>query len=402
MHSPSRLLAAFLIFASCVSAADWPQWRGPQRNGISDENGWATNLDAAESRILWKAEIGLGFSSFTVAGGRVYTTGHANKSDTVFCFDAASGKVIWKHSYPADLGDKYYEGGTSGTPAVDGTNLYQLSRWGDVLCYEAATGKIIWQKNVQKETGAKIPDWGFAGSPLVLGERLVLNVGTNGLALDKKSGAILWQSGKESAGYSTPLPVIRNGEDFVILSSKNSYLEVNAKTGAKTWEFPWSTRYDVNAADPVVSGNQVFISSGYNKGCALIKTGGELQTVWQNKELKNQMATCVLLDGHLYGFDGNNTESRSPFKCVEFATGALKWEDVNIGPGALMAADGKLIVLTGKGELIFAKASPEKFDVISRAQVLTGKCWTAPVLSNGLIYARNSTGDVICLDVRGK
>ncbi len=402
MHSVPRLLAALLCFTSFATAADWPQWRGPHRNGISDEKGWTTNLEAAESKVLWKASIGLGFASFTVADGCVYTTGHTNKSDTVFCFDATNGKVIWKHSYPADLGDKYYEGGTSGTPTVEGGQVYQLSRWGDVFCYEASSGKIIWQKNVQKESGAKIPDWGFGGSPLVLDGRLILNVGSSGMALDKKSGAILWQSGKESAGYSTPLQVSRGGESFVILSSKNSYLEVNVKTGAKTWEFPWSTRYDVNAADPVVNGSQVFISSGYNKGCALIKTGGELQTVWQNKELKNQLGTSLLIDGHLFGFDGNNTDSRSPFKCVEFATGTMKWQDVDIGPGAHMVADGKLIVLTGKGELIIAKASSQKFDIISRAQILQGKCWTAPVLANGRIYCRNSTGDVICLDVRAK
>ncbi|MCE9518510.1 MAG: PQQ-binding-like beta-propeller repeat protein [Verrucomicrobia bacterium] len=330
------------------------------------------------------------------------TTGHANKSDTVFCINATDGKVIWKHSYPAELGDKYYEGGTSGTPTVEGGKVYQLSRWGNVFCYEASSGEIIWEKNVQKESGAKIPDWGFGGSPLVLDGLLILNVGSGGMALDKKNGKIMWQSGKESAGYSTPLPINRGGEDFVILSSGNSYLEVNAKTGAKIWEFPWSTRYDVNATDPIVSGSQVFISTGYNKGCALIKVGSDVQTVWQNKELKNQLATSVLIDGHLYGFDGNNTDSRSPFKCVEFATGALKWQDVSIGPGAHMVADGKLIVLTGKGELIVAQASPQKFEVISRAQVLTGRCWSAPVLANGRIYCRNSTGDVICLDVRGK
>ncbi len=178
---------------------------------------------------------------------------------------------------------------------------------------------------------------------------------------------------------------------------------MDSKSGDKIWEFDWPTRYGVNAADPVISGGDIFISSGYNKGCALLKFDGSTPVAaWQNKELKNQLASSVLLDGHLYGFDGDTAASRSPFKCIQIATGTKKWEDVNIGPGALMAADGKLLVLTGKGELIIAKASPQKFDILGRAQVLTAKCWSAPVLANGRIYCRNSVGDVVCLDARGK
>jgi outer membrane protein assembly factor BamB len=408
MPSASRLIAAFLIFTPFLPAADWPQWRGPQRNGISEEKDWNASWGAAGPKVLWKAAVGLGFASFTVADGRVYTTGNADNTDTVFCFDATTGKQIWKQSYPADLGDKYYEGGTSGTPTVAGDRLYQLSRWGDVFCCEASSGKVIWSKNVQKESGANIPDWGFGGSPLVLDGLLILNVGSAGMALDKTTGRIMWQSGPENAGYSTPLPLPlppsrgRRGEFEVVMGSGKSYVSVNPKTGSKLWEIDWTTRYGVNAAEPVAGGGSLFISSGYNKGCALLKLEGATRDiVWQNKELKNQLASSILIDGHLYGFDGDNTASRSPFKCVEFATGTKKWEDVGIGPGALMAANGKLIVLTGKGELVIAKASPEKFEILSRAKVLKGKCWTAPVLANGRIYCRDSAGEVVCLDARG-
>ena len=398
-----KLFSLFLLFATTTAALanDWPQWRGPHRNGISDEKEWSAKWPADGPKVLWKASVGIGFSSFTVADGRVFTTGNADNTDTVFCFDAASGKQIWKHAYPADLGDKYFEGGTSGTPTVSGEQVFQLSRWGDLFCLNAATGKVLWTKNVQKETSARIPDWGYAGSVLMQGNLLILNIGGAGLAVDKTNGNIVWKSDDKDAGYSTPLP-FKHGEDsLVLLSSGKGYSAVKTKTGEKVWSFEWGTRYGVNAADPVVNGDQIFISSGYNKGCAVVKFG-ETTPVWQNKELKNQLALSVLLTGNLYGFDGDNGNSRSPLKCVDFATGTVKWDEKSITPGAVMIADGKLIILTGKGELIVAKATPEKFDVISRAPVLTGKCWTAPVLANGRIYCRNSTGDVVCLDVRAK
>ena len=392
---------AFLVHS--LHADDWPQWRGPKHNGISTEKAWKADWAGKAPQTLWKANVGIGFPSFSIANGRVFTTGNAENTDTIFCFDAATGKVIWKHAYPADLGDKYYEGGTSATPVVDGAQVFHLSKWGEVFCIEAATGKVLWSKNMQKETGANIPDWGFAGSPLVHGEMLLLNIGSAGLALDKTSGKILWKSEAENAGYSTPVLMKRGTDDLVLLGSGKSIVAVNAQSGKKAWEFGWATRYGVNAADPIINGDLIFISSGYNKGCAVLKVDSATpDVVWQSKELKNQLGSSVLLDGHLYGFDGDNTNSRAPLKCLEFASGSKKWEENTISPGALMMADGKLIVLTGKGELIIAKASPQKFDVISRAQVLSGKCWSAPVLANGRIYVRNSTGDVVCLDVSGK
>lgn len=397
-----RFTLLALLATGTAFAADWPHWRGPSFNGISAESDWKSEWSGDGPKVLWKANVGIGFASFTVANGKVYTTGNADNTDTVYCFDATSGKEIWKHSYPADLGDKYYEGGTSGTPTIDGDRVYQLSRWGDTFCFDAATGKVLWTKNVQKETEAGIPDWGFGGSVLVQGDLLILNVGVSGLALEKATGKIVWKSETDNAGYSTPLPYKHGNESLAILGSGKSFVAVNVKTGAKVWEFPWNTRYGVNASDPVISGDQVFIASGYNKGCALVKLDGNTPVaVWQKKDMRTQMNPCVLLNGHLYGIDGDEN-SRASLKCLDLATGTVKWEDKSVGFGSVTAADGKLLVMTSKGELITAKASADSFDVISRAQVLSGKCWTVPVLANGRIYCRNAAGDVVCLDVRTK
>ncbi len=404
--SRRRLLFFFVLFVSfCCSslrAADWPHWRGPDRNGISRETGWLDHWPANGPPVAWKAKVGAGFSSVAVASGRLYTMGHANDHDTVWCLDTATGKVLWQHAYPADLGDKYFEGGTTGTPTVEGDRVFTLSRWGDVFCFEATTGKIVWSKNVQQETGLPVPGWGFSGSPLVHEKLLVLNVGDAGLALDKDTGAIVWKSADTDSGYSTPLPVQRDGQWLALLGSGSSYVAVNLQTGAELWRVHWLTEFGVNAADPIVAGDRVFLSTGYGKGGALLQTGAAgPKTIWKTKALHTQMNPAVLLDGCLYGVDGDTTGTAS-LKCLDLATGAEKWSWPGLGSGALMAADGKLIVLSARGELMVAPVSPAAFKPTARAQVLGGKCWTAPVLANGLIYCRNSRGDLVAVDVGRK
>ncbi|MSU68741.1 MAG: alcohol dehydrogenase [Opitutaceae bacterium] len=395
-------LVLLTLFCAAAQAADWPQWRGPDRNGISVEKGWLDQWPSAGPAIAWRAQVGLGASSFVVAGGRVYTMGHADGKDTVFCFEAATGNPVWKHSYPAELGDKFFEGGTTGTPTLDGDRLYSLSRWGDAFCFEAATGKIIWSVNVQKETGCPIPDWGFTGAPLVLEGRLILNVGEAGLALDKTTGKVLWKSADKSAGYSTPLPVKLDGRMLVLLGSSKSYLAVNPVDGKEAWRAAWVTEYGVNAADPIVSGGKLFVSTGYGKGAALFAlSGGAPDEVWRARAFRTQLNAAVLHEGHLYGVDGDTTSIAS-LKCLEFATGKEIWAHKDFRTGALSMADGRLIGLSGTGTLMIAPASPTGFTPTASAKILDGKCWAAPVLAHGLIYCRTTRGDIVVVDVRKK
>ena len=392
MKSSLLFLAAF---SSVLSAADWPVWRGPDQNGISSEK-----LAGTEVKPLWKAQIGIGFASFTVADGRIFTSGHADGQDTVFCFDAATGKDVWKHSYKAELGDKYYEGGTSACPVIEGNKAWHVSRWGDLMCFEAATGKVLWQKNFLEETGAEVPEWGFSGSVLIHGANLILNIGQNGAAFEKATGKLVWKSEADTAGYSTPHMIKVNGKQQVVLSTRRAYKGVDPSNGSVLWEHTWNTSYGVNAADPILSGTKLFISSGYNKGCAVLDlASAEPSEVWRSRVMKNQFNSCVLIDGHLYGSDGDYDKPNT-FKCIDFATGTEKWSAADVGFCSLMAADGKLIVLSAKGELIIAKADPAKFEPISRTSILTGRCWAVPVLANGRIYARNAAGDMVCVGVK--
>ena len=217
-----------IVLAGCVALAlapnlaadEWARWRGPSNNGISTEKGWKSTWPADGPKIAWKAKVGLGYSSVVVGGGRAYTLGHADEKDTIFCFDAATGKELWKHSFDAELGDKYFDGGTTGTPTLVGDKLYALNRWGEAFCLDAATGKVVWHRNVQETTGAQVPDWGFTGAPVVANGRVYLNVGEAGLALDAGTGAIAWKSSTKSAGYSTPFATGTADSSVLILGNK--------------------------------------------------------------------------------------------------------------------------------------------------------------------------------------
>ena len=396
------IFLAIFLFAPRLSAADWPCWRGPDLNGISQEADWSAEFPGGEPKIAWKAKVGTGFSAVSVAGGRLFTIGNEAGTETVRCLDAQSGKPQWNHEYECPLDPKYFEGGPTSTPTVDGDAVYTLSRRGHVFAFEAATGKVRWSKNIAEENEMPMPTWGFAGSPLVLGKKLLLNIGGAGMAVDKATGAVIWKTGDDEAGYSTPVPLQRGDQQVVLLGCKKSWSAIDAESGEEIWSHRWLTRYGVNAADPIVSGEHVLISSGYGKGSALLKwpgAGDEPEVIWQNKELRTQMNPAVLVGGHLFGVDGD-AGNKNALKCLDFATGEVKWSVDNIGTGGVTAADGKLIILSARGELIIAPASPDEFAPISRAQVLGGKCWTVPVLANARIYCRNAAGDLVCVDVR--
>ncbi|MCS6861462.1 MAG: PQQ-like beta-propeller repeat protein [Abditibacteriales bacterium] len=377
-----------------LGAADWPQWRGPQRNGISSETGWTSRWSAAGPRIVWRAQVGQGFSSVAVKGGRVYTMGNTNGRDTVYCLNATNGKVLWTHSYACDAGG--YPGPRA-TPTVDGDKVYTLSREGHAFCLNAATGQVIWSADLQRQTGAYPPRWGFAGSPLVEGNLVIYNVGTAGVALDKNSGKLVWKSGAGTAGYASPVAFNVGNQRGVAIFSAQALIAVNPTNGRVLWQHPWYTSYDVNAADPIFAGEYVFISSNYNRGGALLKiSGGRPQVVWENRNMRNHFNSCVLVNGYLYG----NDEGR--LACVEFRTGAERWRQGGMGKGGLIAADGNLICLTERGMLVIVKATPERYTELASAQVLRGTCWTQPVLANGFIFCRSHEGELVCVDVRGK
>jgi outer membrane protein assembly factor BamB len=400
--APVFCVLCLAVSATVADAADWYRYRGPDLNGISTETGWQTHWPADGPKRLWKASVGTGFSSVSVSHGHIYTMGNSGTSDTVFCFDAATGATIWKYSYPCPLDPHFYEGGTSCTPTVDGDRVYSISRKGDLFCLDAAKGTVVWSLNVNRDLGDEIPTWGFAASPLVEGDMLILNAGVAGTAVDKKTGKVIWASLKGPCGYASPVPFDSGGEHCIAIMSSHTLEAVKAANGKSVWRYPWTTQYDVNAANPIISDDKVFISSGYGHGAALLDIShGKPSLIWEKADFRNHIATSILWKGFLYGTDDiSNTKYR--LECVDWKTGETKWSEPSFGKGTLTMADGKLIGLSDKGVLMVIEPSPEGFQPISTAQVIGGKCWTVPVLSNGRIYCRNSRGDLICLDVAGK
>jgi len=391
----------FLAGALEAAAEDWPCWRGPDRNGVSKETGWIADWPAGGPKVLWKAAVGTGFSSFAVAAGKVYTLGNSHDVDTVFCLDAVGGQVLWKHSYPCDLQPLSYEGGPSATPAVDGQRVFTFSKSGDLFCLGADTGKVLWSRKFPlwpRLQGDWQNTWRYAGSPLVLGDRLVLSLGQAGAAFNPKTGAVLWQSEAGHPGYSSPVPFQVKGRQFVAFFSGHAVAAVDPVGGRPLWRIPWNTLWDLNAADPVFFEDRMFVSSGNGVGCALFDfSKNPPQELWRNKSLRCMLSSAVLWKGRLFGFD-----EQSGLVCMDGMTGNVKWSQGGLGKGSLMMSGGRLILLSESGTLVVADASADAYRPLAQAKVLDGRCWTAPVLAQGRIYVRNSTGKVVCLDVTAK
>ena len=391
---PMAALAALLAAWDAAAAGDWPRFRGPNGNSIVEDKAFDPAALAAGKKI-WTAEVGKGYSAISVADGRAITMGNDGGRDTVFCFDAASGKELWRHSYPSEPGN--YPGPRA-SPWIENDRVYTVGYWGIVCCLETATGKVIWQKDVVSDTGAQVPQWGQAGSPIVVGDLLVLNIGESGCALRKATGAVFWSSKPQPSGYATVMPVeVRGKPRLVVFGAKALYL-VETATGGIAVRHPWETSYDVNAADPVPAGkDRVFLSSGYDSGCALLDLGGAApKVVWRNRSIRNHFSSSILFDGSLYGCDGN--AGSGDLTCLDPLTGKEKWRH-KLGFGSLIVVNGHIVFFNEKGDVIAGKPSAGGFQEAGRANrvVTGGKAWTAPVCAEGRLFLRNDQGSIACL-----
>lgn len=392
------LLAVALVLQGSCSALEWPHYRGPAGNGISQES-----IAIAEGRplaTLWKAKVGVGTSSCIVGAGRLYTMGHLDSSDWVYCLDAATGGVVWSFHHPVSLDPNLFEGGTRSTPTLDGNRLFTLSHEGHVVCLDALTGKVLWQRHLVKDFGGRKPDWGYSGAPLIDGDNLILDaggIGSSTIALDASTGRLVWKGGSEPAGYAAPLLMQLDSRRTLVVFKGDVVLGLDPADGRAFWRSPWATSYKVNAATPLqVSPNRVLVTSGYNTGAAVIAIeGGNVREVWRNKNLRSHINSPVFVGGNVFGIDGNTGGGN--LVCIDPATGEKRWEEKSVKGGALIAAATKLVIVSEKGDLVFAEARGDGFHQIARQTVLSQRTWAQPLVSSGRIYLRDNQGNLVCL-----
>ena len=393
------LLLAFLCaVAPAAQAADWPRWRGPDGSGTAPDEGVNPKAIAGQPKIAWKASLGTGFSSVAVSGSRVYAMGNTASTDTVFCLDADTGRIIWKHSYQCSQGS--YPGPRA-TPTVHEGVVYTLSQEGHLFALDAATGKVRWQKHLADDLGIQPPGWNFAGSVVVAGDRLILNAGRSGLALNRTTGATIWESGSGPGGYATPVLAEFAGRPSAVIFGERAAYGVDTADGTVRWSFDWATGSDVNAADPVVLGDRVFVASAYDKGCAVYDvSGARPAVVWRNNAFQTHFSSFVALEGYLYGIDGDAREPAAGIlKCLDARTGKAAWSSPS-GFGSLIATREHLVVLNSTGTIIVAEASNAGYRELSRASLPRNQYWTPPALAGGKLYVRNLTGDLFAIDAR--
>ena len=386
---------------------DWPQWRGPKRDGVSVERGLLKAWPQAGPPLAWKAQgAGEGYSSFAEAKGKLYTLGARGGAEYVMAFDAASGKKLWEvehgRRFSNDRGD-----GPRGTPTVDGAQLYAYGASGDLSAMDAATGKTIWKVNVLKQFGGGNINWGLSESPLVLSDRILVNAGgpnASIVALKKTDGTAIWKTQSDEAGYSSGVVHEVGGTRQAIFFTAQRALGVKVDDGSLLWSYQKVANGTANIATPIVRGNKVFVSSDYGTGAALLEftpggsTGVTMREVYFTREMRNHHASSVLIGEHLYGFSG------AILTAMHFDTGKTAWQDRSVGKGSVVFADDRLYLFSEGGVAGLAEASPTGYREHGRFSIERSSrlpTWAHPIVANGRLYLRDQD-TIYAYDIKGK
>lgn len=399
----SLALVLFSSFAATAqTAGDWPQWRGPNRDGISKETGLLQQWPEQGPPLVWKASgAGNGYSSLAVTGGRIFTMGVRGDREYVVAFDVATGKEVWAtpngRVFTNDRGN-----GPRGTPTVDGDRLYALGGSGDLSCLEAKSGRVLWTMNILQKFGGSNPRWGISESPLIMGEKVLVNAGgpnASVIALNKTNGSVIWRSQSDAAGYSSGMPLQIGSVTQVVFFTDQRAVGLDVKDGKLLWSYPKASNDVANVATPVIKGNRVFLSSDYGTGAGLVevKADGTAQEVYFTKEMRNHHSSSILIGDYLYGF------SSGILTAMRFDTGAVAWRDRSVGKGSLVYADGKLYAFSENGVVGLIEATPTGYVEKGRFRIQQDSLptWTHPVIAGGRLYLRDQN-TIYAYDVRAK
>lgn len=404
------------VIAACMllTAADWPQWRGPNRDGISAETGLLKSWPKSGPKLLWTSkDVGLGYSSVAVVGNVVYTAG-ADNDDTaefVAAIDATTGKLLWKQKFGGWF-DNNWGGGPRGCPTVDGDSLYILGAKGDLACLDVKSGQVLWTKNFKKDFDGKLMSgWGYSESVLVDGEKVICSPGgLNGtmVALKKSDGELIWRSADltDDAAYSSAVISEACGIRQYVQMTGSGVAGVRAEDGKLLWRVEGKDYRVAVIPTPVASGDLVFATTDYGARCKLIKlskggpAGIQADVVYENKDMENHHGGVLLIDGHIYGSHRNaNQKRRLPFVCMNLETGKVAWdESQKLEPSSIVYADGMIHAYGQEtGACVMVKPSAKGYQEAGRFTIPQqtkrrkpqGAIWTHPVVANGKLFLRD-------------
>ena len=394
-----------LVSGSTLVAADWPQWRGPLRDGLSTESGLAKSWPSDGPKVLWNMTgLGDGYGSLCIAASKIYVQGRKGNDSVVHALDRSTGKLQWSSPLGPYL-DQDRGGGARGTPTLDGDKLYLMSEGGDLVSMKSADGSILWRRNILKDFGGRNPHWHLSESPLVDGDFLYATPGGSGagvVKLEKSTGKTVWtcKDMDEEPGYASCIVADIEGIRTIMTLTSRAGIGVRASDGKLMWHYEKVANITANCTTPIYSNGKVFYTSNYGTGCCLLdlkKKGDKIEAteVYFNRDMQNHHGGVVLVKDHVYGF------SNSILTCLDFKTGAVAWKNRSVGKGSLAYADGMLFLLSENNVAGLAVATPSEYKETGRFRIEdSGKpSWAHPVISDHKLYIRNQN-TLTCYDAK--
>jgi outer membrane protein assembly factor BamB len=412
MHAfhPCLLTAVGILTSAGVSAAaDWPQLFGPRRDATSTEKGLVSSWEEKGPPLLWHKPVGEGYSGPVVVGDKliVFHRQRLADNEVVECWNAKTGKEIWKYSYPCGYEDDFNKGnGPRSTPVIADGKVFTLGAEGTLHCLDLANGKKLWSRSITKDYNVPRSFFGVGSSPIVEGDLLLVNVGARNagiVAFHKDTGKEAWKATSDGASYASPVVATVAGSRAAIFFTRQGVVLLDPRDGAVRYQKRWRARIEasVNAATPVVVKDLVFFSASYDTGALLLRVSKKgVEEVWSGEEsLSCHYNTPVHHDGYLYGIDGRQ-ETGASLRCVELKTGKVQWTKEGFGCASILLAEGRLIAMTERGDLVLLEATPREYREKARAAVLAAMPVRSEIaLANGRLYARDQR-KLGCWDLR--
>jgi outer membrane protein assembly factor BamB len=401
-----RLIALVLALGVEAAAYDWPQYLGPERNGVYRGPALLEKWPANGPRVVWRKSVGQGFSGPVVVSDRLILFHRLANEEVVEALDVRTGAGQWRYAYPTTYRDDFgFDEGPRAVPVVADGVVYTFGAEGQLHAINLKTGTRIWSEDTRKRFGVAKGFFGAAGSPLVEGGKALANIGGKNagiVAFDAKAGTVAWTATADEASYSSGTAATIGGRRSAVFLTRNGVVGLDPATGTVQFERRWRSRMSasVNAATPLIIGDLIFVSAEYGPGAAVLRVeGSKVTELWSSDDaLSNHYATSVYHDGYLYGYHGRQ-EFGPSFRAVEMKTGKVRWSEDRFRAGSVTLAGNRLVIVRETGELILADASPEAFRPIARAQVLPATVRAFPALADGFLYLRNEN-TLVCLDLR--